>query len=72
MSWSTDMSPTTIFYCAAAAREQHVASGAVGGGVPGVVGGWDWLGGLYRVPTQTIPGPHILVYSRPEALPTAK
>ena len=59
VSWPTDLSPTTIFRPAAHAG--HASDSAVGGrGVPGVVrelGGY-W-GGLYRVPSQAIPGPSI-------------
>ena len=37
-------------------RSQRAAMPGARGGVPGVGAGWV-PGGLYRVPTQTIPGP---------------
>ena len=60
-SWSTDMSPTTIFSrCSTASHATDVQHGWEGG-VPGV---WDdgWVGGvLYRYPPQPLQDPDLVI-----------
>ena len=77
VSYPTDLSPTTLFSPVYVPVNTCVVAVGAGGGV---YPGWGYgvgLGGLYRYPTQTIPGPifkdipEIRPYPRPnEALLT--
>ena len=58
MSWPTDLSPTTLFGRPdATVMLAWMTRG--GGGVPGVVRGGGYLGGLYRVLYRVLPSRHI-------------
>ena len=73
-SWSTDMSPTALFFLAALPYPWFRVVRQCGYGA-GVSPGWGmaggWVGGLYRVlPSTLIQDPYLVIFSL-RALPTA-
>ena len=56
------MSPTTLFSLGTGPCGHGGTEDGSREGVPGVVGTGGWLGGLYRYPTSTPPGPIFSTY----------